>query len=299
MQKTSLVTLLVSSVLCLVGGVLAPAQTFAAANKVVLSADTNTKVVPVVPSKFGIRALIIRSTSLYDFQDGTRSDGMDYALLPSYKTSVGSFSAKIIYSQNLNDQSPEASDINDIGLTYAMKPIKWEWSPPYILTLAPTFSAVVPASRVSQKRDQLQTAFSAGASFGIIPDGIAAEKDGAWDLAIGLTVGRNFHAYEESLDGSVILNQYSSNQTLNLGYSYKQWSVGVEYIHKSRWSYQGNVQDSFELSQEIGYEINKNVAVALGHANAGPGLKANGSEPSLNVINENDSAVYAQLGVSF
>ena len=317
MQKVTIVTFLVSSVLTLVSGhafsasvpkhlqepkpatVVRPAILAALNNKVVMSADQAIKIEEKNPGKkFSAAIAISRGRSLVDFQDGSRQDSMEYLFIPSYKLSVGSISSKLSYAQDLKDDSPEASTISDASITFVKTPLKWEWSPPYILTLTPTLTAIIPLSRTSIKRDQLQTALIAGVSFAIIPDGLY--KKTGFSLAIGLTAGRNFHQYEESLNGSVILNQYSSNQTLNLGYTYDQFSVGIEYIHRSRFTYQNTPKDSFALSQEIGYAINDTFSVAIGHSNeALSGLEANGSEPSLKFINENTSTVYAQLGISF
>ena len=199
MHKTIIVTLLVQAVLILVGGVMAPA--LAATNKVVLSADQAVKAkIKQTESKFSTAIVLVRGTSLYDFQDGSKKDSMDYLFIPSYKTALGSVTAKIIYSQDLKDNSPGASDFADSTITFAKSAIKWEWSSPYILTLTPTLTAVVPLSKNSIQRDQLQTSIIAGVSFGIIPDGLA--KESGWSAAIGLTAGRNFHQYQESLGNS-------------------------------------------------------------------------------------------------
>ena len=341
MKKTIVVTLLVGSVLSLVGGVMTPAHAavpraavptpikVAAVKKVTLlkpaqkkqivvnqvvskplnyaalNASSSTSIAMQAPveaikaeKKFNALLLISRGTSLYDFQDGSRKDSMDYMFIPSYKLPFGSISSKIAYSQDLKDESPEASGFADGSITVAKTALKWEWAPPYILTLTPTLTSVVPLSKNSVKRDNLQTALIAGISFGIIPDGIS--KANGWSLGMGLTAGRNFHQFEESLGGNIILNRYSSNQSINLGYSYEKFSVSAEYIHKTRISYQNTTKDSFEISQEISYLISDNFSVAAGHTNAAlSGLKANGSEPSFKFINENDSTVYAQLGISF
>ena len=304
MIKANFVTLLVCSVICLVGGILSPAAAAtrlkaqkAVPNMVLMSADQ-------LPSEinedlpFSVTALLSRSTNLYDFQNGSRKDGIDYLFIPVYKVGFGSFSSKITYSQDLRDQSAGKSDWADVSVTYAMNPNQWAWSNPYILTLTPTLSTVIPTSQLSYKKDQLQTALVAGVSFGIIPDGIAPKKDGAWNLAIGVTVGRAFHKFAEDINGAV-LNKYLSNQTLNLGYTYKDFSISTEYIHKSRWTYQDTSKDSFEFSQELGYTITEHFAIAIGHTNAGTGLRANGTESNISLLNENDSTVYGQLAVSF
>ncbi|MBC7466516.1 MAG: hypothetical protein H7256_11040 [Bdellovibrio sp.] len=306
MIKTYIVTLLVNSVICLVGGMLNPA--YAATNlktqqvinnKLVISAD---QLPPEIVEKgnydfTGILS-ISRNTSLYDFQDGTRKDSIDYLAIPSLALSFGTFSAKISFAQDLRDDSAGASDWNDFPVTYAMKAIQWQWSPPYIITLTPTLTALIPTNAKTIKRDQLQSALTTGISFGIIPDGIAQARDGAWNLALGLTAGRAFHAYDVDING-LALNKYSSNQTANLGYTYKSVSLSAEYIHKTRWTYQGATRDSFIVSQELGYSISDRFAVAIGHTNEGSGLKANATESNFSLVNENDSTVYGQLAVSF
>jgi hypothetical protein len=270
-------------------------------NSTVMSADQVVKREEAPePSAFNASVLVSRNTSLIDYKDGSRKDGIDYLFVPGVKTYFGSFSTKLAYSKNLRETDTTAddkSDWADAPVTFAMNPKKWLWSPPYVITVTPTLTAVVPLSQVSIKRDQLQTAIIGGLSFGIIPDGIFIKKDGAWNLAIGVTAGRNFHSYEENIVGTV-LNKYSSNQTLNLGYAYKDVSFGVEYIHKARWTYQGNMKEAFELTEELGYSFNEKFSVAVGHTNAGAGLRANGMDSNIEVINENDSVVYVSMGFS-
>lgn len=305
MINTYIVTLLVSTVICLVGGILSPA--FAATNlraqkvvnnKVVISADQIPEVVEKGTYDFSAVVLISRGTSLYDFQDGTRKDTADYIAIPALALSFGTISAKIWYAQDLHDQSAGASDWTDVPVTYAMKPIQWQWSPPYMTTLTPTLTTLIPLNKKTIKRDQLQSILVTGISVGIIPDGIAQARDGAWNLALGITAGQAFHAYDVDING-LALNKYLSNQTVNLGYTYKKISISLEYIHKTRWTYHGNVRDNFEFSQELGYAITDRFSAAIGHTNAGSGLRANGTESNFDIINENDSTVYGQLAVSF
>ena len=223
---------------------------------------------------------------------------LDYLIIPRLKTSFGSFKAIIGYSQDLRDKSPEASGFSDIPISFSLKANKWNWSAPYILTLTPYTSVILPVSESTIKKDQLQTAISAGLSFGIIPDGIAPQNDGAWSLAIGVSLGQYIHAYSTDINGK-ILNIYSSNQSINLGYSYQNFNVTVEYINKSRMSYEGNTKNSFEHTEEIGYSINEYTSIGLGHTNAGSALKSNASDSNYSLVNENDSTVYISMGLAF
>lgn len=307
MKKTLKVTLLVVPVMALVSMFNAVALAASVKpNQVVMKADQlESEKSQQADPQFNFDFQVSRNTSLYDHQDGSRSDGIDYLAVPQIKFDFGSVKAKIIYSQNLRDDTGHtydgtvsASDWGDVAVTLSKIPYKWMWSYPYMITLTPFVTGVIPASQNSLKRDELQTAGSVGVSFGIIPDGVAPLKDGAWSLALGVTAGRNLHAYDTGITGQV-LNKYSSNQTFNLSYNYKDFTFALEFINKSRWTYQGNTKSAFEHSQEIGYNINENFNIAVGHTNAGNALKANGVDSNLELINENDSSVYATLGISF
>ncbi len=301
------VTLLVVPVLCVASLLAAPAEASTIkTNKVVVRADQVAKEMqPEVAPAFSGAFQASRSVSLYDHEDGSRSEGMDYLFAPSLKTSIGSFGAKLTYVQNLRDDTGHtydgtvnASDWGDVPFTYSLVPNKWQWSYPYMITITPFATIIMPASQNSLKRDQLTTAFSIGTSFAIIPDGIAPARDGAFSLAIGLTAGQYLHSYSTDINGNV-LNKYSSNQTLNLGYSYKAVSISFEFINKSRWTYEGNVRNSFIHSEELGYAFNEHYSIALGHTNSGWALKSNGIDTNLDFINENDSTIYGSLGISF
>lgn len=246
---------------------------------------------------FGLAFQVSRSTSLYDHKDGTNSESMSFLLAPSFKMPFGSISALFSYNQDLKDSENIDNGFADTPVAFAFKTKEWDWSAPYILTLTPTITALAPMAKRTVTKDQLQTALSTGLSFGIKPDGIHTSEHGEYSLAIGVTAGRNFHTYEEDINGAV-LNKYSSNQTINLGYSISEWSFAIEYIHKTRWTYKGNIKDAFSFSQELGYTFNDHFAAAIGHSNEGAGLKSNGYESNFNLIDENASSVYLSLGTS-
>lgn len=274
------------------------ATKLASVNKSVMSADRIVKPKVEKPDyKFSIASIISRSTSLVDHQDGTRSDSFEVLVAPSLLTPIGNFTVKQSFSKDLRDDESTEDGASDTSVIYGMPPKDWQWSPPYILTLKPTLSAVIPVSRLSRITTQLQTSIVGGISFGIRPDGLH-KSDGTWDLAIGVTAGRNFHTYAEDIKGRV-LNQYSSNQTLNIGYTIADWNFSFEFINRSRWTYQNHVKQSFIASEEIGYSITQNFSVAIGHTNEASALKADASESNLSLIDENTSTVYGSLGISF
>ena len=251
---------------------------------------------------FSLAAQVSRGTSLVDHQDGTRSDSSEVLVAPSLSTPIGRFSAKLTYSQNLNDADDVQAGISDASITYATKSIDWALSTPHKLMLTPSLTTIVPLSKISVKKNQMQTALIAGISLGVAPDSSAAgqvlQKEGAWMAGVSLTAGRNFYPYEEDINGQP-LNAYTSNQSLSAGYIISKWSFSVELVHRSRWTFQGNTKASFAASEEIGYSITDHFSVAIGHTNDAAAMKANGVETNYNLVDDNTSSVYISAGASF
>ena len=249
--------------------------------------------------KFAGKFEISRSTSLYDFKDGTRSDGLDLLFIPSLSTPIGSFTIKESYSKNLRDDQDTTNGFSDAAVIYGFGATDWDWSAPYVLTMAPSLTMIVPISEISVKKNQLQTAISAGISFGIRPDELGPKQSGVWNVGIALTAGRSFHTYEQDINGGV-LNRYSSNQTVSLGYTISDFSFSFEFTNRSRWTYENNIKQSFVTAQEISYAVNPNFYATIGHSNdAASVLKANGFESNVQIIDENNSSVYLTIGSAF
>ncbi len=249
--------------------------------------------------KFSATVEVSRGTSLYDFKDGSRSDSLDLLFVPVLKTPIGNFLVKETYSKNLHDDNDTKAGFSDAAVSYGFGAKDWQWSPTYVLTMAPAITVIVPISELSIKKNQLQTAISGGLTFGIRPDGLGAKEAGAWNVAIAATAGRSFHAYEEDINGAV-LNKYSSNQTLSVGYTISDFSFSFDYTNRSRWTYQGSIKQSFVTAQEISYAVNDHFYTTIGHSNdAASVLKANGFESNVQIVDENNSGVYLTLGSSF
>lgn len=268
-----------------------------AKGKSVMSADQVIKEAPKKSTTFNASMDVSRSTNLYDHQDGSRSDSLDFRFIGGAGFTNGHSLAMVVdYANDLRDPENTAAGLIDPSVKYSFKSTNWAWSAPYLLTFRPALSTVIPMSKGSTKRDNLQGALSGSVAFGIIPDGIY-KSDGVWSVMIGLSAGQNFYTYEENINGKV-LNKYSSNQSMDINYSIADFSFSLSYLHRSRWTYQGNIRESFALGQEIGYGLNDNFAVSVGHSNEGAMIKANGYESNLDVIDENNSSVYMGISAS-
>lgn len=242
---------------------------------------------------------ITRSTSLYDFNDGTRSDGLGVSFAPALTTPIGKFTLKESYSKNLNDPNSASNGFSDASLTYSFGAKDWSWSPPYVLTMSPSLTAIVPISEISVKKNEMQTALIGSLAFGIRPDGLVAQNDGMWSAGVTITAGRSFHAYQEDITGA-ILNKYLSNQGFTIGYGISDWGFSFNYTNRSRWTYDNDIKQSYVTTQEVSYKINDHFNTAIGHSNdAASVFKENGYESNIQLIDEKNSSVYLTLISSF
>ncbi|WP_295899448.1 hypothetical protein [uncultured Bdellovibrio sp.] len=231
-----------------------------------------------------------RSASLYDFKDGSRKDGMDYALRFNLKAS-DNYTVRIQggYSQDL--KYPESDDFSDTSVSVIRSP--FEMGSTFLLGYR--IGAVVPTSKDSHVRQNLTTSVSTALNVIVNPDRLIT----GFDVSGSISAARNIHQYETALDGRVN-TQYSSNQSLSLSYSWESGvSLSADFLHRNTWSYQNVMRDSFEMSQELGYQFNPTWAFAVGHTNSGSTLKPNGSDSNVQFIDENNSLVYASMTVIF
>ncbi len=239
---------------------------------------------------------ITRSTGLYDHQDGSRSDDLSFLINPSLATHIGLFSLKATYGEDLRDVENIENGFADVLVSYSNSypTYDWEWKQ---LILAPSITTIIPLSDISVKKNQLQGAVSLGLGVGIYPKSVGDIRANGLSAALAVTAGRSFHSYEEDINGQV-LSQYSSNQTISVGYAWEYWTLSFDYTNRSRWTYQNNIRQSFVTVQEISYAFNDNFYTTIGHTNdAASVLEANGYESNVQIVDEDNSAIYLTIGI--
>ncbi len=240
-------------------------------------------------SPFSGSVSLTKINSLYDRKDGTFYDGINYAISLGYKASFGQFVGVLSYDQNVRANYEDQSDFNDAYGVYAHNPAQLGNFETLKLSLAPSATVLFPVSKKSNKFDQMQTALIAGVNLTLAPK--VSSTSGSLSATLGLNIGKNFHRYEEDVNGAV-LSQYSSNQSLTLGYGLESFSASISYVHKTRISYQNSTREGFELTQTIAYAFTQAFSLTLGHTNAGAALKANGQDSNFAVVNEDNSVVF-------
>ncbi|MGZ3743930.1 MAG: hypothetical protein ACXWRE_11430 [Pseudobdellovibrionaceae bacterium] len=238
---------------------------------------------PEAVKAFGMSAALSKSVSLVNFQDGDRQETNDLELMASYKWRLGTTLAIFSFSDDVRD--PGNSDLGDVALATGFK--GWDFSR---IKLQPSLTLVIPASKDSRINKNLQTAVSGKLSAAIqerllIP---------GFSFKGNLSFGRNIHRYETALDGSV-LNKYSSKQGFSTGYSRGIFSFYLDFSHNNSWTYQDNLKESYEHTEEASLALGENFGFTLGHTNGGSVFKENGYASNYQLVDENNSLVYAKV----
>lgn len=239
----------------------------------------------------GFLMTVARNTSLYDHQDGTRKDSLDLLLNPTLSWASNTLSVKTIYTRDLKDNS--ASDWSDTSVALLRPLKKWISNSGSSQTWGLSLGAGLPTSKDSSKRQSLLSTTTVGTSLTFAP----ADPQYGLTVVLGISAIKLFHRYDTALDGKVN-NSYGSNQSLLVNLQNGPWSLSGEFIHKVRISYQNNNKNSFEHTEELGFAINQNLQVAVGHSNSGVANKANG-ETNIEFIDRNESQVYGSLTLSY
>lgn len=237
------------------------------------------------------------STSLYDFHDGTRQDGMDYLLRVNLIMNKDySFRITTGYSQNLDNNANldgggyTVSGFTDSSIALVRSPIPMG---SYLL-FAPSIAVGIPTSQQSREGASLEAALKAGFTALINP----AKLWTGVDLAFIVNGSRNINQYDTALDGS-INTEYVLIEGISADYSYGNFSISAEFSNRNNWGYDGSTQQYFEHTEELDYQLNPTFLFGLGHTNSGSIFKPNGVDSNIELINEDTSMVYASLAVIF
>lgn len=234
--------------------------------------------------------LLSRSTSLYDYQDGSRKDGMDYMLRTNF-TLNSNYHIRLQggYSQDL--KYPENNDLSDTSLSLRRNPIPLNST----FLFSYRLSAGLPTSKDSSVRQSLIASAGVGGGLLINPDKLI----NGLELSLDASFGKNFHQYETALDGRVN-TEYSSDQTVTINYSFRSGFYLLTYFtNRNAWSYQNVSKNAFIATQDIGYQFNPTWIFSVGHTNSGSTLKPNGKDTNIALFNDKDSLVYASTIVVF
>lgn len=196
-----------------------------------------------------------RSNSLYRLNDGAEYSSWDFSFNPSYKINDRfRISSLIEYSKDINH--PEDSDYGRTNVGLSFLGLKLGATP---ITLKTTLT--VPQDKVQKISQQQLYNLSVTSSLKLDPS-----VSGPLGITFILNGLRYVHKYETALSGKMN-NQWGSSQALELDYSFNDTvSVVVDINHINRWTYEGALREYYSHSEEIDFQLTKEVAFSVAHA---------------------------------
>lgn len=239
-------------------------------------------------SPFSGSVNIARYGSLVDHQDGTRMDSLDTSLSLSYLfAETYKLSSLFYYSQNLKTEN---GDWDELNLSFSKKAV------PLVsrMLFSPGLIAIVPMSKDARIRQEYIGGLGALGKFSFQPGTFV----GGLDFKFSISLTKHSYKYETATNGKPN-NEYSSIQKLTASHNYKKLTTTVVFYHINTMTFQNELRESFMHFEEIGYDFNSRIGVAIGHGNIGSALKPNGQDNNILLINENSSVVYASTTVNF
>lgn len=216
--------------------------------------------------------------------DGTRSQGLTYNIKPGM--SYGDYTIKVdeYYDHDLIDPASDDGDKwSDPNTIITRK----GWEPSKYIKLSPQASVVVPTKRST--REEVGLLYSVSAALGV---GLQTKALGwdAWSLGYQLQLTKSMTQYDTNAKTNAPSNNFKIRNRITFGY---QITDSISFFNlfdfRSNYSVNGVVTNSFLTLQSIGYDINENVSVSIGHNNDSPYLKSETYESNLKLQDEANS----------
>lgn len=216
-----------------------------------------------------------------------------FALSSSYNLSkIYSSSISLsIYKELTNER---LSSLNDGSLSFKASINKNLYS---LINLSSTKASVtVPISENSRKNTSLQTAISVSPT--VIFD-LSKTLVPKLSIIYIPTLKYSIHKYEVSAYG-ISNNKYALSNTLVFSYSYSdKISFAATNVYIRSYTYSGISQDSYYFDQSIGYKVNSQVGITVGHSIGGSALASNGTDQDIDFFDSNQSSVYSGFNYTF
>lgn len=176
-----------------------------------------------------------------------------------------------------------------LSLSHAVLPIGRE------VMLTPSVSATLPTNKFAVDDDTYQ---------GALGGQVSLSRD-LQDHRMPITVAARF-GYERSFH-QLTLNSGSApnireriREGLNLKWMMNsRWSLSVDAMATQAWTYRGVIRNRFDLSQELGFDVDPKLGFYIGHSNGGNAFKANGRDSNIALFDANSSMFRAGANYLF
>lgn len=231
-----------------------------------------------------------------DFQIGStlhkqdsyeRRSGKAFSISPIYRLSENwslAGNTALVQDDSIEGQGNSFFDNTSVSLGHSYKinsNVKWKNS----------VGGVLPTN--SDMRDQTTYQGSVKASTGLNFSGLALGSS----VNTGLTLTRNFHAYNINADGGFNVRE-SAGLSIGLDLPFAQtWSFGTSFMYNAGRAYSDDLRTKFAFEAGISWAPTDEFALSVGTSNTGSALKLNGRDSSIEFFDNNSSAV--KLGLTY
>ena len=125
-----------------------------------------------------------------------------------------------------------------------------------------------------------------------------SSKGSSWNLNLDFSLGKNFHQYETSENGRMLI-QYSFKQGIGISYSIPSWNFGVGLKNSIFYTYSNQQKSFFEVTEYINWSVYSSVSLTIGHSNSGSVFKSDGVTSNVELINKDSSVLFFSGEFSF
>jgi len=205
----------------------------------------------------------------------------------------GGYSLSTYFGVSKNLTGTRETEVSDVFVGITKKLVEFS----YGLSLKGTFRFYIPFSEYSRDTADLIT------SLYIAPTLTAdLSKVGINYFKASYTPSftKSFHQYKTTTDGTSNTEYKLSNSFSLSLLPNKKFNISLGFTYSKYWNYNGVTKsDQFLLSQSLGYLINDNMDITIGHSNIGDVLDPMGQNSNVQIFDESGSSYYLTFGLYF
>ncbi len=244
----------------------------------------------------GLDLVASSSSNLYQMNDPDHNADSSLKLVPTLKLKTARpvvLSAQIEATRNLSNPYAE-NEIQDLRTSARMSALRLN---PF-LGFSPGISLVAGTSKSSVKNKTLigSVILQPRMNYSLAKLNKPVLKNIAGFLQV--SASRSLHQYDTARSGESNI-VYGVTPIVEVNYSAtEKLYLALDMSRSFGFTYAGGMSNTFDITEEIGYRLNKHVAIAVGHNNSGTAYKENGLDSNVSFSNGDSSTIYTSLILS-
>lgn len=162
------------------------------------------------------------------------------------------------------------------------------------IVFKPYLLSTFPVSKDSRHRQQMNLGLGLGGLLAIQTN----FSTGKLTTAASISFQKYSHKYETALNNA-INTSHTSNQQISASWEYLKIALSLQFRHINSWNYNETTNEFFFHSQEVSWNLNKNLSFAIGHTNLGSTFAPNKEDIEVRLVDDINSMVYLSTNYVF